>query len=539
MSDYSRLRTPFLNMSFTPDVPSNALGATEYNNGLNVEADVRGIKKVNGEQSILSEIPGHTIFIDGNFRTQATWVYIAATREGKWYQITAAGIINITPGYGANPNVVLSGYNDDLNITTSWVGGVFFINDTLRPPMYYRPTDTEIQIYDSAPDNYVWNYGSGVVATRAGFMRNFCSPNVGNILIAGNLTQDLDTSITVNYPTTVRWSQAFANTGVPATWEPTLTNIANEQEVPVRGPLIDGFFLGGNFYVCSYWDTVVFSPIAYQSSTAPIFGVRLFNQGRGLLNNNCWANTDQSVYGVDSRDIWVFDGSNFQSLGNQKVRNYFFANLNPTYQDRLFVVNNTQKYQIEIYYPDLNSTGWCNKMLSWRYDLNVWNAPKDVQGACNACEAPVYNFDDADFMYASRCVAYGVGGVSSAQMVQTGQGNSFDGQPIPALFERNNVVLQTEKGPVPYSSKVYIHRALPEIAGTGSVDITLGGANSTAQDPTYGQTGIVSIVTDNPWVTTQQNSVRTVSIKVESNDATDAWNLTAMNWQASVVEDAF
>jgi len=30
-----------------------------------------------------------------------------------------------------------------------------------------------------------------------------------------------------------------------------------------------------------------------------------------------------------------------------------------------------------------------------------------------------------------------------------------------------------------------------------------------------------------------------VSIKVESNDAIYAWNLTAMNWQASVVEDAF
>ena len=178
-------------------------------------------------------------------------------------------------------------------------------------------------------------------------------------------------------------------------------------------------------------------------------------------------------------------------------------------------------------------------MLSWRYDLQVWNAPKDVQGACNACEAPVYNLDDADFMYASRGVTYGVGGISSSQMIQTGQGNSFDGAPIPTLFERNNIVLQTEKGPVPYSSKVYIHRALPEIAGTGTVDITLGGANSTAQDPTYGQTGVVSIVTDNPWVTTQQNSVRTVSIKVESNDATDAWNLTAMNWQATIVEDAF
>ena len=539
MSDYSRLRTPFTNMSFTPDVPSNALGPTEYNNGLNVEADVRGMKKVNGDQAFLTAIPGNVIFVDGNYRDSATWVYIAATREGRWYMITATGITNITPGYGANPSVALSGYNDDLNITTSWVGSVFFINDTLRAPMYFRPTDTEIRLYDTSPDNFVWNYGTGVNATRAGFVRNFCAPNVGNILIAGNLTEDLSTGITVNYPTTVRWSQAFANTGVPATWVPTLTNIANEQEVPVRGPLVDGFFLGGNFYVCSYWDTVVFSPIAYQSTTAPIFGVRLFNQGRGLLNNNCWANTDQNVYGIDSRDIWVFDGSNFNSLGNQKVRNYFFANLNPTYQDRLFMVNNTQKYQIEIYYPDLNSTGWCNKMLSWRYDLNVWNAPKDVNNACNACEAPVYNTTSSSFMYATRCVTYGIGSSSGSQLRQTGQGNSFNGAAIPALFERNNVVLQTEKGPVPYSCKTYIHRALPEIAGTGNVNITLGGANSTAQTPVYGQTGVVSIVTDNPWVTTQQQSVRTVSIKVQSNDATDTWNLTAMNWQATVVEDAF
>jgi hypothetical protein len=92
---------------------------------------------------------------------------------------------------------------------------------------------------------------------------------------------------------------------------------------------------------------------------------------------------------------------------------------------------------------------------------------------------------------------------------------------------------------VPYSSKVYVHRILPEIAGTGNINITVGGANSTAQTPTYGQTAYVGVITDNPWVTTQQNTVRTVSVKVQSNDATDTWNLTALNWQAAVTEDAF
>jgi hypothetical protein len=533
MSDYQRLRTPFTSMSFNPDVPSNALGTNEYSNGLNIEADVRGIKKVGGEEEILSTIPGNVVFIEGGFRSEASWVYIAATREGKWYMLTSGGITNITPGVGANPSVALSGYSDNVNITASWVGSVFFINDGLRNPMYFLPTATEIVLTLDAD----WNYTPGVLATRAGFVRNFCSPNVGNILVAGNLTQDLSGGTTVNFPTTIRWSQAFANTGIPQTWVPTLTNVANEQEVPVRGPLIDGFFLGANFYLCSYWDTVVMSPIAYQNSTAPVFGVRLFNQGRGLINNNCWSNTDSNVYGVDSRDIWVFNGSEFNPLGNQKVRDYFFANLSATYSDRIFMVNNTQKNQIEIYYPDLTSTGWCNKMLSWRYDLQIWNAPKDIANACMGTEGPV--FMSGAFKYASRTVVYAQGSTASSKVIQTNRTNAFRGAAIPCLFERTNLVLQTDKGPVPYSSKVYIHRVLPEISGSGAVNITVGGANSTQQTPTYGQVGVVSIDTDNPWVTTQQNAVRTVSVKVQSNDATNAWNITALNWQATIVEDAF
>ena len=542
MADYARLRTPFLNMSFTPDVPSNALGPNEYNSGQNIEADVRGVKKIAGEEKFLSAIPGNVIFWEGGFRSETSWAYIAATREGKWYMLTASGITNITPGVGANPNVALSGYSDDTNITTSWVGTVFFINDGLRAPMYFLPTATEIYLYDAAPDNYVWNYESGlspaVTSVTAGFVRNYSSPNVGNILVAGNLTKTFSTGTTVNYPTTIRWSQSFANTGVPATWAPTLNNIANEQEVPLRGPIIDGFFLGANFYICSYWDTVIMSPIAYQNSTAPVFGIRLFNQGRGLINNNCWSNTDSEVYGIDSRDIWVFDGANFESLGNQKIRNWFFNNLSQTYSDRMFMVNNTQKYQIEIYFPDLTSTGWCNKMISWRYDLKIWNAPKDIANACMGTEGPV--FSSGSFKYASRTVSYARGGVNNSQPVQTMRGNSFiDNAPIHAIFERTNVTLQTPDGPVPYSQKAYTHRMLPEIAGTGSISISVGGANSTAQQATYGITESVAIVTDNPWVTTEQNNFRTIALKVESNDATDTWNLSALNWQATVTEDAF
>jgi len=386
--------------------------------------------------------------------------------------ITPGYIANITPGIGGNPYAYIDGYTNDVNITSSWVGNVFFINDGLGAPMYLLPTINEIYRYDSAPDNYVWNYEDAfdppIASVTAGFMRNFCSPNVGNILIAGNLTKTSLYGTVLNYPTTIRWSQAFANTGVPATWEPTLNNIANEQEVPVRGPLVDGFFFGGSFYVCSYWDTVVLSPISYQNSTTPIFGVRLFNQGRGLFNNNCWTNTDSAVYGIDSRDIWVFDGSSFNSLGNQRVKDWFFSNLNPSYAQRIFMVNNTQKNQIEIYFPDLDSTGWCNKMLSYRYDLQLWNAPKDVANACMGTEGPRFNSDTSEFNFASRNVVY-ARNAENSRIVETGIGNAnYNGDPIDSEFERTNITLQTQEGPVPYGSKVYAHRLLPEISGTGN-----------------------------------------------------------------------
>lgn len=537
MADYQRLRTPLTNMSFTPDVPSNALGPNEYNVGRNIETDVRGIKKIDGEVAVLSAIPGNPIYIEGGYRSETNFVYIVATSQGKWYMVTSSSVSNITPGVGANPNVSLSGYSSDTEITSSVVGGVFFFNDGLRPPMYFIPGATEMYIYGAAPDNYIWNYEPTVTATRAGFVRNYSSPNVGNILVAGNLTKDFTGGTTVNYPTTVRWSQAFAQTGVPETWEPTLNNVANEQEVPVRGPLIDGFMLGGNFYLFSYWDAVMMMPIAYQTSTAPVFGIRQINNGRGLLSNNCFSVADNTAYGFDARDIWVFDGSSFDSIANQKIKDYFFNNLSPTYAKRAFMVNNSKKYRIEIYYPDLNSTGWCNKMISYRYDLQVWNPPKDIDTAVNGCEGPKYS--GTTFDLATRTVVY-ARNTTASQIVQTGQGYALVGNAaMPTLFERTNMYLQSEAGPVPYSTKCYVHRILPEISGTGSINVSVGGANSVAQTPVYGTAQNVKIDTDYPWAGTNQNAVRTVAIKVETNNNSDTFNMSALNYQATLVEDAF
>jgi len=544
---YVPLRLPFANMSFTPDVPSNALAPNEYNNGYNIETDVRGIKKVDGEQSILSAITGNVIFIIGGFRNSSVWCYIVATTAGSWYLVETSGISNITPTASAYSGA----YTANTIITGSWVGQVFFLNDDINPPMYFTQTANVIGLFDS-PDpvtsqTYVWNYEStitpAVTKVTAGFVRNFCSPNVGNILIAGNLIKTIG-GVNYQYPTTVRWSQSFANTGVPATWTPTITNVANEQEVPLRGPIVDGFFLSGNFYVCSYWDTVIFSPISYQTYAAPIFGISLFKQGRGLLNVNCWDNADDIVYGVDSRDIWAFDGTNFTNLGNQRIKNYFYKNLNSNYTNRVHLVNNTHKYQIEIYYPSLNSTGYCDQMISYRYDLKIWNPPKTINNSAMAIESPVYT--SGSFNLSSRTTVYAPNtGSGSCTLVQTGQGTSFSGNAISTLFERDNMTLLDEQGqPITYPHKLYVHRLFPEVTTTTpsvnpQITITLGGASSVGQPPFFGDPEVVNIVTSNPWVTTTQNDVRTVALKISSIDTNSTWNISAMTFLSTIVEDSF
>jgi len=535
------VKTPFTNMSFTPDVPSSALAANEYNAGQNIETNTRGINSVAGDEYILSQVPGTIIYVDSGFRQNDVYWFIVATLSGVWYAINESGITNISSGA---IGYVGSGYTANTAITSSWNGNVLFINDTINPPMYLLPQYNTLRLYDHAPDNYIWNYDvttdtfGNIVplysSLTSGFMRVYNSPNLGSLLVAGNLTGNVIngpyTGTTQNLPTTVRWSQNFGLNSGPTTWAPTLTNTANEVEFPVRGPVVDGFPLNGNFYVCSYWDICVMSPIAYQSSTAPVFGIKIVNQGRGLLNENCWSNVDNTVYGLDARDIWSFDGGNFKPIGNQRVKDYFFANLNPNYTDQLFMDHNSSKYQIEIYYPDLNSTGYCNKMISYRYDLDVWQPPRDVTLATQSTEAP--NWTGSQFNLASRDIVY-ASAQGNVRLVQKDQGTSFLGNTaISTLFQRNNISFGQ-----PYSASVQVHRVLPEVYGTGNIQITVGGADSVASTPVYKPTQTMDIVTNNPWVQINQNEARVTTVKVASNTATTSWQMTAANWQVTVVQD--
>lgn len=533
------IKTPFAKMSFTPDIPAAALGPNEYNIGLNVETDVRGIKKVYGEVDILTSINYEPIFITGGFRAATDWWFVVALLNGNWLGIDDTGTqYNFTPTV---PEYDGSQYTQSTPITASWNGNVLFINDNINPPMYLIPNDNEIRLYDSnyidqTPTTYTWNYYNDWADLRAGFLRVYSTPNIGSVLVCGNLTYtDTLTTSTVNLPNTIRWSQSFGLNSGPTTWEPTYTNVANEVDVPARGPIIDGFTLNGNFYLFSYWDCVIMTPIAYTASNAPVFGISPVTQGRGMLNENCFVINDSMAFGLDSSDIWMLNNGAFTEIGNQRVKNWFYDNLHPDYNDQVFMVNNTKKNQVEIYFPDMTSTGRCNKMLGYRYDLDIWNPPREVNSACMGGEAPYYNTTTNTFNIANRGVVY-LPATSSTFVVQKDVGNGFfngtSSTNINSYFQRDNINFGE-----PYSNKVQTHRVLPEVNGTGTITISVGGSLSAGQVPQLKTTSTIAINTDYPWIQPNQNSWRMTSMRAGSNDSTGTWIITQANWQVTIVED--
>jgi len=637
----SEARIPFAKMSFTPDVPSTALGPNEYNDGLNIETDIRGIRSTAGDLPILPYVPGTPTFISSGFRADGDFWFIVATVEGYWWASNGGAWQDITPP-ALTPIV---GYAQNTNITEAWNGTVPFFNDTINPPMFWLDGEATMRVYSntnpisiapfgitagpttatrrvtfgstqgSAPfaagdliqiqyadpryydgvwevyactttycdiicsvtntygsseagqiqAAYTWNYNPNWQSVSANFMRLYNAPNVGSILVAGNLTAVpvADPSTTEVYPVTVQWSQNFGLNQAPATWEPTVTNVANQLEVPLRGPALDAFPCNGQLFLCSYWDTVVFSPINYSTTSAPILGVRLFNQGRGLLSSNCWANTDKLVYGIDARDVWVFDGQDFTGLGNQRVKNWFFDQLDPAYYDRVFMEVNSQKNQVEIYYPDADATGGVpNKMLAYRYDLDIWNAPRDVSDATFSCESPIWTYDTGwSTNNGSRTVVY-ARGVLDEPIVQKDYGYAFVNTAngnvattaISSFFRRDNIKLLPD-----YSGKVMVHRVLPEAVNLGAVPftgsdhlpitpspgnitITVEGANSVGSTPVAKTPVTIPLDADgsynlNPWAQINQNAFRVNSIELSNTSNSDVWSCSATTWQFTQVED--
>jgi len=264
---------------------------------------------------------------------------------------------NFVPGaYPGNSNLpsVTSGsyqiyYNEDTGITVLHIGGLV------------EDDGIEIQVRTRNP-----------VRISCGIIEAF-----GNLLVAGNIktTDSLNPAITLRRdPGVINISDVAVTGGFPTNWNPFASSVSTAEQYTLSetSAIKDMKTLQSNFYIYSTEGIHqirltgnINTPVSFSSVT----------ERYGAMTNKAVAEYDGRHFVVGKNDIYSFTGNpaDIKSLCDSRTRTYFYNNINPSYLDNLFVLENHRLNEIWINYPTIQSTnGNCDEALIYNYRDNTW-----------------------------------------------------------------------------------------------------------------------------------------------------------------------
>ena len=177
-----------------------------------------------------------------------------------------------------------------------------------------------------------------------------------------------------NQPGVVRISDVAAAGSIPHNWNPYSAGVSTAEEftLSTTGIIQELAAMQGNLYVYTNNSIHALSKTSNPSvpyiasivsSTHGASGLDLVHEHRGT----------HVVVGSD--DIYQFSGhpASIKSMSNNRVRDYYFNNVNPAYSTKAFIINNTADDELWVCFPNLTSTGNTNEILIFNYEDNVWS----------------------------------------------------------------------------------------------------------------------------------------------------------------------
>jgi len=216
-----------------------------------------------------------------------------------------------------------------------------------------------------------------------------------DVLIAGNLTKygtvTTDgsgniTAITPNanitrLPSAIRVSSIASPGEIPQLWDPSAAGSkpADEFELSSTAPIQDILELQGTAIV--YTSDSIHS---IQIDSRNNINVQNITKSQGLLSTGLVSEFEGKHLVVGSDDIYTFAGSSssIQTVAENRIKEYFFENLNPGYIDNAFVATDKMTSEVKIFFPNKESfDGKCNEYLAWNYKNNTWTI--------NTCESVI------------------------------------------------------------------------------------------------------------------------------------------------------
>ncbi|MBT8145481.1 MAG: hypothetical protein KJN90_01430 [Gammaproteobacteria bacterium] len=281
-------------------------------------------------------------------------------KTGQKTFIVYAGQGTIYSVRGPTETTIGSGFATNDTWDSCVLGGVGIFCSFSNNPQYWGGSGNTVDLpYDSTGDTIcTWTDAT----LRAKVIRPFRYH-----LFALNI-EDCDG----HNPRKVWWSHPADPGELPVTWDPTKPDynagFVELSETP--GEVIDGLALRDTFQI--YKSDAIYAATFTGTFDGLIFNFRQVTSSYGLYSRNCVCDVGGRHFFVGDGDIFLYDGTNFKSIADERVKDYFFDNVSRTYRDRSFATYYERTGEVWLCFPTAEETS-CNEALVWDSKKDAWS----------------------------------------------------------------------------------------------------------------------------------------------------------------------
>lgn len=165
------------------------------------------------------------------------------------------------------------------------------------------------------------------------------------------------------YPYLVLFSD-FAEPGtLPQQWYPTPANSAGSRDIAEGLDEIVGALPFKDQLLVRKENSVV--SFTYRGGQF-VYNRRTIAEDTSCLNRHCIANTKDFQVVIGSSDIYATTGGEHKSLAKNRVKNWFFDNINILGREKVFCIVHAEESEVWFFAPHGESQ-YCNIALIWNY----------------------------------------------------------------------------------------------------------------------------------------------------------------------------
>jgi hypothetical protein len=317
------------------DTPPHEVGPDFYTRGDNVQFRKGFAGRVRGRRAVYGTLPVNVLHML-NARIAGTnyWLFLGANTV---HALETSNSDDVTPTAG------MTAITAPWQWSSALLNGVPVINNIIDAPQYWA--GNVLNPFEELPG---WPAGTRCHSIAVFRFHLFAL--------------DID-GPTGHFEGQILWSNAAEPGAVPSTWTPAADNEAGDAILAdTPGPCMMGLPLRGSFII--YKRSSMYA--ADYVGGNEIFSIRTLFTSSGALTRHSVCDVNGQHLAVTDGDIILTDGTSRRSIGQARMREYLFAQIDQDNYENLFVIYHRAANEVWICYPESGSS-YCTRALV--YDL--------------------------------------------------------------------------------------------------------------------------------------------------------------------------